>query len=74
MIGIKQKLRYSEMLAARNYLKILLNEILNDKIKTNDEIFNEYNIINQMLIDLDELFIKQISFIENEIDINYPEK
>jgi hypothetical protein len=27
-----------------------------------------------MLIDLDELFIKQISFIENEIDINYPEK
>jgi hypothetical protein len=73
MIGIKQKLRYSEMLAARNYLKILIDEILNDKKKTR-ETYKEFNILNQMLIDLDELFIKQISFIENEIDINYPEK
>lgn len=74
MIGIKQKLRYSEMYAARTYLKELIAEIenKNNSRNTNELIEKELEILEDMLISLDELFIKQISFIENEIDINHP--
>lgn len=63
MIGIKAKLRYSELLAARTYLKQLINEEIEEDNKI---------ILNDILIDLDELFLQQISFIANEVDMNYP--
>jgi hypothetical protein len=30
------------------------------------------DILNNILEDLDKIFLQQISFIENEIDLNYP--
>lgn len=64
MIGIRQKLRYSEILAARKILK--------DMIKENENDLTSQQILNDILEDLDKIFLQQISFIENEIDINYP--
>ena len=64
MIGIRQKLRYSEILAARKILK--------DMIKENENDLTSQQILNDILEDLDKVFLNQISFIENEIDINYP--
>lgn len=74
MIGIKQKLRYTEMFAARTYLKVLIEETenKNNSRNTNELIQKELEILEDMLITIDELFIKQVSFIENEIDINHP--
>lgn len=64
MIGIRQKLRYSEILAARTILKDMIKEAEND--------LTSQQILNDILEDLDKIFLNQISFIENEIDINYP--
>lgn len=64
MIGIRQKLRYSEILAARTILKDMIKETEND--------LTSQQILNDILEDLDKVFLNQISFIENEIDINYP--
>lgn len=74
MIGIKQKLRYTEMFAARTYLKVLIEEIEKKIINktTYEQHKKDLEILEDMLITVDELFIKQISFIENEIDINHP--
>jgi len=64
MIGIRQKLRYSEILAARTILK--------EMIKENENDLTSQQILNDILEDLDKIFLQQISFIENEIDLNYP--
>jgi hypothetical protein len=64
MIGIRQKLRYTEILAARTILKDMIKENKNDLTNT--------TILNDILEDLDKIFLQQISFIENEIDLNYP--
>ena len=64
MIGIRQKLRYTEILAARTILKDMIKETEND--------LTSQQILNDILEDLDKVFLNQISFIENEIDINYP--
>ena len=64
MIGIRQKLRYSEILAARKILK--------EMIKENENDLTSQQILNDILEDLDKIFLQQISFIENEIDLNYP--
>jgi hypothetical protein len=64
MIGIRQKLRYSEILAARTILKDMIKEAEND--------LTSQQILNDILEDLDKIFLQQISFIENEIDLNYP--
>jgi len=65
MIGIRQKLRYTEILAARN--------ILNDMLKeTTDK--EEKILLNDIKNDLDKIFLNQISFIEHEADINHPAK
>lgn len=74
MTGYRAKLRYSEMFAARNYLKTIINEIeeQNNNDVTKLALNKDYLLLYDILIDLDELFIKQISLIENEIDINHP--
>lgn len=64
MIGIRQKLRYSEILSARTILKDMIKEAEND--------LTSQQILNDILEDLDKIFLQQISFIENEIDLNYP--
>jgi hypothetical protein len=64
MIGIRQKLRYTEILAARTILKDMIKENKNDLTNT--------TILNDILEDLDKIFLQQISFIENEIDLNFP--
>jgi|LakMenE01Jun11ns_1017448.scaffolds.fasta_scaffold7282042_1 hypothetical protein len=64
MIGIRQKLRYTEILAARTILKDMIKENYPNKTNT--------DILNNILEDLDKIFLQQISFIENEIDLNYP--
>ena len=64
MIGIRQKLRYTEILSARTILK--------EMIKENENDLTNQQILNDILEDLDKIFLQQISFIENEIDLNYP--
>jgi hypothetical protein len=65
MIGIRQKLRYTEILAARNILKDMIKE-------TTDK--EEKILLNDIKNDLDKIFLNQISFIEHEADINHPAK
>jgi len=64
MLGNRAKLRYTEILAARTILKDMIQENINDKTNT--------EILNDILEDLDKIFLTQISFIAHEIDINYP--
>lgn len=63
MNGIRPPQKYSELLAARNYL----NSILNDQIDKEMKI-----ILLDLKADLDQYFINQISTFEHQIDINYP--
>lgn len=63
MNGIRPPQKYSELLAARNYLNSMLNDELEQEMKI---------ILLDLKADLDQYFINQISTFEHQIDINYP--
>ena len=63
MNGIRPPQKYSELLAARNYLNSMLNDEIEQEIKI---------ILLDLKADLDQYFINQISTFEHQIDINYP--
>lgn len=63
MNGIRPPQKYSELLAARNYLNSMLNDQIDKEMKI---------ILLDLKADLDQYFINQISTFEHQIDINYP--
>lgn len=63
MNGIRPPQKYSELLAARNYLNSMLSDELEQEMKI---------ILLDLKADLDQYFINQISTFEHQIDINYP--
>lgn len=63
MNGIRPPQKYSELLAARNYLNSMLNDQIDQEMKI---------ILLDLKADLDQYFINQISTFEHQIDINYP--
>jgi hypothetical protein len=63
MNGIRPPQKYSELLAARNYLNEMIKENKDKEIQI---------ILNDIKADLDQYFINLISTFEHQIDINYP--
>ena len=63
MNGIRPPQKYSELLAARNYLNEMIKENKDEEMEI---------ILNDIKADLDQYFINLISTFEHQIDINYP--
>ena len=73
MNSIRPIISYGELLAARQYLDIIKNDIDKEKNITPAERKKEIDYINTLKIKTDDCFLKQAAQIEFQIDINYPQ-
>ncbi len=74
MNSIRPLISYTELLAARQHLGIIRNELKQVKKSDNVEDLEEIKeYLTTLHKKVDECFLKQVSQIEFQIDINYPQ-